>query len=180
MRYVAFLRAVNVGGRTIKMDRLRALFEELPLRNVETFIASGNVLFDSTAGAASLEAKIEKHLEKRLRFAVPTLIRSAPEVATVAAHDPFAAEPFGERGGLYVGFLKSAPDAEGIAKVMKLADAVNAFAFVGREVYWRANDRMAVLKITGATFERALRMPATFRNITTVTKLAARLPARIP
>ena len=46
-RWVALLRAINVGGRTVKMDRLRALFEELRYANVETFIASGNVLFDT-------------------------------------------------------------------------------------------------------------------------------------
>ena len=57
MRYVALLRAVNVGGRTVKMDRLRTLFEELKLRNVETFIASGNVIFESTAGASALESR---------------------------------------------------------------------------------------------------------------------------
>ena len=49
-RLVAFLRAINVGGHNVKMDRLRELFEALGLSNVETFIASGNVIFDSRPG----------------------------------------------------------------------------------------------------------------------------------
>ena len=110
MRYIALLRAVNVGGRTVKMDRLRALFEEMKLRNVETFIASGNVIFESTASEAALESRIEKHLMKSLGFAVPALVRSAPDFAAVAARVPFTSHPPLERvGALYVGFLKSQP-----------------------------------------------------------------------
>ena len=66
-RYIAFLRAINVGGHTVKMDRLRALFQELPLANVETFIASGNVLFDSDeSDTRVLERMIEGHLRAAL------------------------------------------------------------------------------------------------------------------
>ena len=62
-RYVAFLRAINVGGHTVKMERLRELFAELGLANVETFIASGNVIFDAPSGdAGALERQIEQHL----------------------------------------------------------------------------------------------------------------------
>jgi len=49
-RYVALLRGINLGGHTVKMDRLKKLFEELGLKNVETFIASGNVIFESAHG----------------------------------------------------------------------------------------------------------------------------------
>ena len=57
-RYIAFLRAINVGGHTVKMDRLREIFESLGFANVETFIASGNVVFETTAGdTAALETQ---------------------------------------------------------------------------------------------------------------------------
>ena len=61
MRYVALLRAINVGGRTVKMDRLRVLFEEMKLQNVQTYIASGNVIFDSSAAAASSSLEMSRH-----------------------------------------------------------------------------------------------------------------------
>ncbi len=84
MRYIAFLRAINVGGRVVKMDQLKRLFEELPLSDVETYIASGNVIFTSAARtAAPLEAKIEAHLERRLGYAVPTFLRTPAELAAV-------------------------------------------------------------------------------------------------
>ena len=70
-KYVAFLRAINVGGHTVKMDHLRSLLESLGLENVETFIASGNVIFDSkTKNAELLERKIAKHLKEMLGYEV--------------------------------------------------------------------------------------------------------------
>ena len=66
-RLVAFLRAINVGGHIVKMDQLRKLFAELGFANVETFIARGNVLFDSSSKSGpALEKKIEKHLKAAL------------------------------------------------------------------------------------------------------------------
>ena len=70
--YVALLRAINITGRTIKMDRLRALFAELGLANVATFIASGNVLFDADGAAEALETRIEAHLQDALGYEVAT------------------------------------------------------------------------------------------------------------
>jgi uncharacterized protein (DUF1697 family) len=177
VRYVALLRAVNVGGRQMKMDRLRVALEEIGLRNVETFIASGNVLFDSTARAASLEQKIEKQLGKTFGYDVTTMVRSAAEMRDAAAFDAFPkVAPPTSRGALYVGFLKSEPASEDVPRMDALADKLNVFRLNGREVYWLARDRTEVLKISGASFERALRVPATFRNMTTVQKLAAKCP----
>ena len=175
MRYVALLRAVNVGGRTVKMDRLRSLFEELKLRNVQTFIASGNVIFESTASVKALEARIEQHLAKSLGFDVPTLVRSTNDFAAVALHDPFAEHPpLGTLGGSYVGFLKGPAAADGMKKIDALAGATNMFRLHGRELYWRAEDRRAVLTIPIAAFERAFGCETTFRNVTTVKKIADR------
>jgi len=175
MRYIALLRAVNVGGRTLKMDRLRELFEAMKLRNVETFIASGNVIFETAASAASLEARIEKHLAQSLDFAVPTLVRSAPDFAALATHAPFAPRPsVAKAGALYVGFLKSSPTAESVTRVRALGGAGSEFELHGRELYWRVEDRRAVLQISITKFEKALGCTATFRNVTTVTRIAER------
>ncbi len=69
-RYIALLRAINVGGRGLKMTALRALFEAMKFEDVETFIASGNVIFRSKADPAKLETQIEKRLEKTLGYRV--------------------------------------------------------------------------------------------------------------
>src|ERR1039458_910825 len=87
-RYVALLRGINLGGHTVKMDRLKKLFEELGLKNVETFIASGNVVFESASkNAGALEKKIAVHLEKSLGFPAATFLRTDQELAAVLEHE---------------------------------------------------------------------------------------------
>ncbi|MFJ8041099.1 DUF1697 domain-containing protein [Kitasatospora sp. NPDC096147] len=89
--YIAFLRAVNVGGRTVKMERLRALFADLGLTRVRSYIQSGNVFFDTEeTDRAALTARIERHLAAELDFAVPVMLRTVDEVAAVVEADPFA------------------------------------------------------------------------------------------
>src|SRR5262245_43574496 len=106
-KYVAFLRAINVGGHVVKMDHLRSLFEALKFSNVETFIASGNVIFDSkTTDTKALESKIEKHLKQQLGYEVITFLRSLPELKAISAYKAFHdKELSNETNTLYVGFL---------------------------------------------------------------------------
>src|SRR5262249_7266007 len=90
-RVVAFLRAINVGGHTVEMARLRQLFEKLGLADVETFIASGNVIFAAPKGSIpALEKRIAAHLEKSLGYEVATMLRTPAELAAVLGHNPFA------------------------------------------------------------------------------------------
>ena len=174
-RYVALLRAINVGGRTVKMDRLRALFEEIGFRNVETLIASGNVLFDSAARSASpIEKKIEQHLFETLGYDVETFVRTPAELAAVAALKLFAgSKQHSDANALYVGFLKSAPASEATARLVALKTDVDEFRVHGREYYWSSRIGIGQSTVTGAAIERVLKAPSTVRNITTVRRLGA-------
>ena len=88
-RSIAFLRAINVGGHTVKMDRLRTLFEELAYTNVATYIASGNAIFETPrTSIQALEAQIEQHLQQALGYEVITFVRAAPELAAIASYTP--------------------------------------------------------------------------------------------
>jgi uncharacterized protein (DUF1697 family) len=103
-RAIAFLRAINVGGHTVTMERLRALFESFGFVKVETFIASGNVIFETdTAVTAQVEKAIENHLRPALGFAAATFVRTQAEVAAIAAYNPF-----GDRSGAEKHPLKTA------------------------------------------------------------------------
>ena len=83
-KYIAFLRAINVGGHTVKMDQLREVFEQCGFKNVETFIASGNVIFDSTSkNPKALEKKIEAALLKAFGYEVHTFLRTPGELTAV-------------------------------------------------------------------------------------------------
>jgi len=161
MRKIAFLRAINVGGHTVKMAVLKELFEELGGENVETFIASGNVLFDGSL----TEKKIEAHLEKALGYAVATFLRTPAELEKIAAHrEPAKGEM------LYVGFLKEKGSAKALEPLQSENDQLELH---GHELYWLCRTSLGKSKLTGARLEKALG-PLTLRNWTTVNKLAQR------
>lgn len=173
-RYVAFLRAINVGGHTVKMDVLRSLFAELGFSQVATFIASGNVIFESRAADAQvLEEQIAQRLERALGYAVATFVRSAAELAAIARYEPFTPA---ERAGatLLIAFLPHPPDVQASQRVLALRTEIDDLHLYGREVYWLCRTRMSESVLSGAVLEKALALPATMRNSTTVYKLAAR------
>jgi uncharacterized protein (DUF1697 family) len=175
-RYIAFLRAINVGGHTVKMDHLRKLFETLGFANVETFIASGNVIFDSPAeDAQTLEKTIERHLRQSLGYEVITFIRSTSELAGVAKYQPFAADGLDAEGNsLYIAFLADRPSDEAQQKLMTFRSEIDDFHIYKREAYWLCRKKMSESAFSGALLEKTLGMPATMRNVTTVRKMAAK------
>ena len=88
--YIALLRGINVGGHTVKMERLRGLFGELGLERVRSYIQTGNVFFESDeADTRTLQATIERHLRAALGYEVATCLRTVAEVEQLLARDPF-------------------------------------------------------------------------------------------
>jgi uncharacterized protein (DUF1697 family) len=178
-RYIAFLRAINVGGHTVKMEQLRGLFADLGFANVETFIASGNVIFEAEgAKPEALEKQIEAHLRQAFGYAVATFIRTPAELAAVASYQPFPPSELEAAGSsLYVGFLPKPPTDEAQRKLLALGNGIDDFHIHQRELYWLARQGMGRSTISGAQLEKALGLPGTLRNITTVRKLATKYPA---
>lgn len=172
---IAFLRAINVGGHNVKMEQLRALFEQLGFDAVETFIASGNVVFETDAAPdAALEADIEAHLRAALGYEVATFLRTDAEVAAVAAYEPLPAVAMAEVAAFNVGFLASPLTADEIAILTAFNNDIDDFHSHGREVYWLCRTKQSDLKFNNNAFERALRRRATFRGRNTVLRLAAK------
>jgi len=175
-RHVAFLRAINVGGHTVRMDRLRALFEELGFDDVETFIASGNVLFSTRrAAGAALARRIEHHLESALGYEVATFLRSVAEVAAIARHPAFPAPLTAAAGALNVGFLAAPLTGAALEQLRSFESDFDRFHVDGRELYWWCAGRQSESSFNNARFERRLGVRATFRGLATVRRLAARL-----
>jgi uncharacterized protein (DUF1697 family) len=139
-RLIAFLRAINVGGHVVKMDALRKQFEALGLTGVETFIASGNVLFTSrTAKLAALEKKIEARLQSALGYQVRTFVRTEAEVCAVAGYKPFSAAAMAGAGALCVGFLAEPLDRSAVKTLLTLKTEIDDFHVNGREEIGRAH-----------------------------------------
>jgi len=175
-RYIAFLRAINAGGHTVKMAALRGLFEELELHNVETFIASGNVLFDSNVRSVGpLEERIETHLAQKLGYAVPTFIRTPAQLQAISTHQlaPRRRRRATPYTALYVGFLKGVPSRDATTALAALQNEVDAFDVTQREIYWSFATKLTESTVSGTLLERTLAMPVTFRNITTIRRLVA-------
>jgi len=177
-RWIAFLRAINVGGHTVKMEALRSLFAALGYANVETFIASGNVIFEAPGEPARLEEQIERHLQQSLGYAVATFLRTPAELAAVAACRPFPQDdPEAEGSSLNIAFLKAPPEESARQKLFGYRNPVDDFYLEQHELYWLRRRKLGESVISGAMLEKALGMPATVRNVTTVRKLAAKYSA---
>lgn len=157
------------------MSRLKALFEELGFANVATFIASGNVIFETkVSDTGKLEQRIEQHLKSSLGYGVDTFVRSEADLAKVLALDPF---PKRSKDGanVHVAFLKEALSRELAKKFIACGNDDDAFAVIGREYYWLRRGRMTDSKIWESPALKALKIPTgTMRNMSSVRKLAAK------
>ena len=173
-RFAAFLRAINVGGRTVKMERLRSVFEGAKLRDVSTVINRGNVLFASSArDTAALERRLEEALAAELGYEVVTFVRSAEDVIAIAAREDFAGAPPGDL--VQVGFLKGRPTAAVRRAVAGLASEKDELVVRGQELHWHVRGRTMDSLIKPEALAAALGGPTTVRSITTVRKIAALL-----
>ena len=173
--YIAFLRAINVGGHVVKMDHLRRLFEALGFSDVETFIASGNVLFQSGSGdVAALERKIELKLREALGYDVATFIRTDAELKAIAAHKAFPQTRLAAAAAFNVAFLKESLDAGSTRKVMALRTAIDDFHLHGRELYWLCKMKQSESTFSNTVLEKTTGKPSTIRGLGTIQKIAAK------
>jgi uncharacterized protein (DUF1697 family) len=162
-RYVALLRAVNVGGTgMLAMADLKALCVDAGFARVETYIASGNVVFDSPAPAPKVKAALEKRLAAHAGKPVGVVLRSAAEMRAVLDANPF---PEAEGKLAYTLFLDDKPPADALERATGRQDEVLRLG--RREIYVHYPSGMGRSK---------LRIPAakigTARNMNTVAKLA--------
>lgn len=162
--FIALLRAVNVGGTgKLPMTELKSMCESAGFTRVRTYIASGNVVFDSKKSAAGVKSALEELLFQYAGKPVQVMVRSGPEMAAVLAANPF---PQAAPNRTVAIFLDTAPPSDTLDK---LTGRKNEQVELGtREIYVHYGDGMAQskLKIRAAN-------DGTARNINTVAKLAA-------
>jgi uncharacterized protein (DUF1697 family) len=161
------------------MEHLRALFEELGFGRVGTFIASGNVLFESdTSDDLKLAQTIELQLEKSLGYEVDTFVRTRDEIAVVATGRPFSeADLTNTANTVHVGFLKEPLSNENSRKLLACRTAVDEFRVNGREFYWLCRVKSHESKVWSSPQMKIAALPsATMRNLTTIRKLVALVP----
>ncbi len=175
-RHVAFLRGMNLGGRRIANDDLRAAFEGLGLTDVATFRASGNVIFDGPDGVGEedIATKIEAGLAGSLGYEVPVFLRSSEQVAEIAARGPFPAKEIDASAGkLQVALLPAAPGKRVRKQALGIATDEDRLAIEGSELYWLPSGGMSESDLDLKTLESELG-PWTMRTMGTIEQIAAR------
>ena len=173
--HAAFLRGMNLGGRRITNDDLRAQFEALGFESVATFRASGNVVFQSSGTSeARLRERIEAGLEEGLGYAVPTFIRAAGALREIAASEPFdPAEVAGSKGKLQVALLAAAPPRAASKRALEMATDEDRLAFGKRELFWLPSGGISDSKLDVKALEE-LTGTWTMRTMGTIEQIAAR------
>lgn len=171
MKYVALLRGINVGGKNkLSMKELAALFVEAGCKNVETYIQSGNVVFDAPVSAAKrVPWEVGEAIKQQFGYRLPVIVRSGAELAEVVEVNPFLGRGAAEKE-LHVYFLADNPAAAELDAKRSLPDE---FVLRGREIYLRLPNGMGKSKLTNAYFDSKLKTVCTARNWATVLQLAA-------
>ena len=173
--YIAFLRAINIGGHTVKMVDLRQLFESLGYTEVETFIASGNLVFKAGSdNPLELERLIEAGLHEALGYEVATFIRTPQELASLAGCQPFPEPQFVAAVAFNVAFLKDPLDDRLVQKLMLRKTDIDDFRVRGREIYWLCRKKQSESSFSNAVLEKTTGKPSTLRGMNTLKKMAAR------
>ncbi|MCP4417565.1 MAG: DUF1697 domain-containing protein [Chloroflexi bacterium] len=175
-KYVALLRAINVGGRFVKMVVLKDQFEQMGLKNVSTYIQSGNVLFASPEEDKTvLEAQIESQLAEALGFTVDTMIRRDDEMRELVRKRPFFPKTIPDDATHYISFLKKEPSSELRQKLLDTSSEMDEFYIDGAHLFWLYRRHLGKSKFTNGKVEKILKLSATRRNLNTVNKLTDRV-----
>jgi uncharacterized protein (DUF1697 family) len=169
---IAFLRAVNVGRRTVRMARVVEVFHGLGYEDVWTHVNSGNVAFDAAGSRAALERSIAAALEQAFGFELTTFVRTVTELDKALHLDPFGVD---EGDTYFITFLKEEPSAATAKALEAASNDFDTLVVSGREVHWRMRGRSTDTKLTRKTWDLVGEHGSTSRNVNMLRKLAAKL-----
>lgn len=171
--YISLLRGINVSGqKKIKMDELRAMYESLGCANVQSYIQSGNVIFEFRKAAdASVVKMIEATIKKTFGFEVSVIIRSHDELVAVTRRNPFLGKAGTDTSGLYVTFLAGKPAPSAVQSLKDFDARGDEVAVLGREVYLYCKNGYGRSKLNNNLVEKKLSVIASTRNWKTVNVL---------
>lgn len=169
---ISMLRGVNVVGHNlVKMDALRALYVSIGLRDPQTYVQSGNVVFRTEErNLARLAKRIEDAIERKLGFRPEVVVRTGSDLRDVIARNPFARRTGIDPSKLLINFLAEAPDPAMREAILSIKAANEEVRIDGRELYIYFPDGMGRSKAWHA-IARALKNSGTGRNLNTVRKL---------
>lgn len=173
-KYIAILRGINVGtGRKVPMADLRKLCESLGLQQVQSYIQSGNLVFElsNPEPIPELEARLQKAFSEAFGFEIPVLIRTSEEWTNSIAKNPFLKEENVDIDRLHLTFLKELPKSEMLEKIKGFQFLPDRYEIIGKNVFVFCAAGYGTSKLTNPFFESKLKVQSTTRNWNTVMKL---------
>lgn len=181
-RYVALIGGLPCGRDGVGMETLRSAIAKLGFLNIDTYLTSGNVIFDtSPVGVIGpLEAQLSRHLNKVLEtHSVTAFIRTPRELADVVARNPFdAAETKSDGNLLFVVFLSEEPDERAERQLKIRRNDVDELRLSGREIFWLRKPSKET--VSPPDLSEILDAPATVRSLTTIERLIDKCAGRSP
>ena len=176
-KYFAFLQAVNVGSRKIIMSQLRNQFEGLDFTEVETFIASGNVIFSSPIqSTVELETVIMKMLKQNYAFDIETYVRTTHTISQLLALDPFPHNKVATTHSLHVDFFSLPLAPHTLEQTLSLQNSENDFHVVDNNLLWLNQKSIHETTVTYVQVEQAMGTKMTMRGINTLQRMIAKHP----
>ncbi len=172
MKYVAFLRGINVGGKNkVKMETLREVCASLGFENVKTYINSGNVIFETReTDDKKLAAKIENAIEKEFGLQIKTIVRSISEIEEIVKNNPFEGQ-FENDKDLHVFFLDEEIPEEKCELLLSNNNENERFAVNKREIFCLLKISVLDSLIGKDYIAKKLKISSTARNWRTVNKV---------
>lgn len=171
--YIGLLRGINVGGqKKIKMAELREHLSHLNFENLQTYIQSGNLVFNFKGDDnGQLQELITNRIKEVYEFEVPTMIRSKEELGTVLNENPYLSDNDKSINGMYVTFLEDYPSESLLAKMAELVLKDEEYTVKGKSIYLYFHAGFGKAKMNNNFFENKLKVRATTRNWKTINKL---------
>lgn len=171
--YISILRGINVSGhRLIKMDVLRHLYADLGFTNVQTYIQSGNVVFQNKeTRLQDLEKKIAKKIFEQFGFEVPVLVKEIDELKKIIKNNPFIGDKTKDTSYLHLTFISAQPEKTNFDKIKEVQYQPEEFELLDKTIYLYCPNGYGNSKLTNSFFESKLKVVATTRNWKTTNEL---------
>jgi len=174
MQYISILRGINVSGqKKIKMADLKLLYQKLKFNNIETYIQSGNVVFESTLKSKTeIQSLIELAIKKHYKFQVPVIIRTVSDFEKIIKNLPFKSIDVEQHGTIVlVTLLADKPSKKLVDDIQQFVTLPDKLVIKNKEVYLYCPNGYGKSKLTNNFMEKKLNTEATSRNWKSIHKI---------
>jgi uncharacterized protein (DUF1697 family) len=173
--YISLLRGINVGGKnTIKMDILRELYVNLGFSNVQSYIQSGNIIFNAESiDNQTLENKISTKITKTFELHLPVLVLTIDELKQALTNNPYTTNNLKDPAKIHLTFLSEIPDEALLKKINSDFYLPDKFIYSAKVIYNYCPNGYGNTKLNNTFFEKKLKLTATVRNFKTANELLA-------